>query len=133
VHRTIEIVVPPSRTDGLLEELEQLDEVISLTAIRGGSIKLLGDVLMVHALNRGADEVMSLADTARKHGQVSVSTGELTSIVDPEHHDKVSNDVDEALWEETETGLRHQSRITPNYLALMALGGAIGTTALVAE
>jgi len=125
--------VPPPRTDELIEELEQLDEVISLTAIRGGSIKPPGDVLMVHTLNRGADEVMSLADAMRKHGQVSISSAELSSIVDPEHHRKVSNDVDEALWEEVETGLRHQSRITPNYLALMALGGAIGTTALVVE
>ncbi len=133
MHRTIEIVVPPSRTDELIEELEHLDEVISLTAIRGGSIKPPGDVLMVHVLNRGADQVMSFADAMREHGQVSVSTHELTSIVDPEHHDKVSNDVDEALWEEAETGLRHQSRITPNYLALMALGGAIGATALVVE
>jgi hypothetical protein len=125
--------VPASHTNELIDDLEQLDEVIRLTAIREGSIKPPGGVLMVHTLNRGADKVMRLADTIRKHGQVSISTHELTSIVDPERHDKVSNGVDGALWEEAETGLRHQSRITPNYLALMALGGTIATTALVVE
>ena len=125
--------MPASHTNELIDDLEQLDEVIRLTAIREGSIKPPGDVLMVHTLSRGADKVMRLADTIREHGQVSISTHELTSIVDPEHHDKVSNDVDEALWEEAETGLRHQSRITPNYLALMALGGTIATIALVVE
>src|SRR5215203_6278153 len=80
---------------------------------------------MVHVLNYGADEVMRLADAGRQHGDISVSTGELTSIVDPKHERKVANDVDEALWEEVETGLRHQSRVTANYLGLMTLGGAV--------
>jgi len=48
--------------------------------------------------------------------------------VDPEHERAVAKDVDEALWEEVETRLRHQSRTTANYLLLMALGGAIAAT-----
>ena len=76
---------------------------------------------------------MSLADAARKGGQVSVSTSELSSIVDPEHERKVANDVDEALWEAAETGLRHQSQITANYVGLMVLGGAVAATGLVVE
>ena len=83
IHVTIEIVVPASHTNELIDDLEQLDEVIRLTAIREGLIKPPGGVLMVHTLNRGADKVMRLADTIREHGQVSISTHELTSIVDP--------------------------------------------------
>jgi len=133
VHITIEIVVPSSYTDELIQELKQLDEVVNLTVVREGSHKPEGDVVTVHALNRGADEVMRLADAVRNEGQVSVTTSELTSIVDPDQAREVRNDVDEAIWEEAETSLRHQSRITPNYLALMALGGAVGSTALVVE
>ena len=133
MHRTIEISSPASYTDELLGKLEDLEQVISLTVVREGSVKPPGDVLTVHVLNYGADEVMRLADAGREHGQVSISTGELTSIVDPEHERKVANDVDEALWEEVETGLRHQSRIAANYLALMALGGMVGAIGLVME
>ena len=133
VHRTIEITVPPAYTDTLIQELEQLEDVVNLSVVRGSSIKPPGDVLTVHALNRGADEVMRLADGAREQGHVSVSTGDLTSLVDPEHERKVANDIDEALWEEAETSLRHQSQITTNYLVLMALGGAIAATGFVAE
>jgi hypothetical protein len=86
------------------------------------------NVLTVHALNRGADEVLRLAERASEHGRVSVSTGELASLVDPEHEQQVAKDVDEALWEEVETRLRHQSRTTANYLLLMALGGAIAAS-----
>ena len=135
MHRTIEITVPPSCTDELISQLEQEEHVINLAVVRGASIKPPGDVLTVHALNRGADQVMRLAEGAhnKEGGDVSVSTSELSSIVDPKQERKVANDVDEALWEEAETGLRHQSRITANYLGLMALGGAVGATGLVVE
>jgi hypothetical protein len=133
VHRTIEITVPPSYTDELIQELERLEQVINLSVMRGASVKPEGDVLTVHALNEGADEVLRLADAGRKQGHVSVSTAELTSLIDPEHERKVANDIDEALWEEIETGLRHQSRTTANYLALMVLGGAVAATGFVVE
>lgn len=80
MHRTIEITVPPSYTDTLTEELEQLEHVITVSVLRGVPIKPPGDVVTVHALNRRADQVMSIADAAHKQGQVSVSTSELSSI-----------------------------------------------------
>jgi hypothetical protein len=131
MHRTIEITSPPPRTDELVEKLGRLDGVINLSVVRGASVKPEGDVVTVHALNRGADEVLRLAEAASVLGGVSVSTGELSSLVDPVHQREVAEDVDEALWEEVETGLRHQSRTTANYLILMALGGAIAATGFV--
>jgi hypothetical protein len=133
VHTEIEVIVPSSRTDELIDDLQQMDDVISLSVVREASIKPPGDVFTVHALNRGADEVLKRADAAREEGQVSVSTSELTSLIDPEHERKVANDVDEALWEEVETDLRHQGKLTTNYLGLMALGGAVAATGFAAE
>ncbi|MCA1628118.1 MAG: DUF389 domain-containing protein [Acidobacteria bacterium] len=63
---------------------------------------------------------------------MSIVTAELASIIDPQHEEAVDKDVDEAVWEEMETGLRHQGRVTANYLALMALGG-VATVGLVSE
>ena len=113
MHRTIEIAVPPSYTGELVDQLGRLDGVVSLSVVRGASIKPEGDVVSVHVLNRRADEVLRLAKIAGAHGRVSVSTGELSSLVDPGHERLVAKDVDEALWEEVEAGLRHQSRTTP--------------------
>jgi hypothetical protein len=133
MHKTIEITVPTSYTDELIHQLEQLEQVINLSVVRGASIKPEGDLLTVHVLNDGADEVLRLTDAGREQGHVSVTTAEVASIIDPEHERKVTNDVDEALWEEVETGLRHQSRTTANYLALMALGGVVAATGFVVE
>src|SRR5918911_259646 len=91
VHTEIEIIVNPSYTDELIHGLEQMEEVISLSVVRETSIKPPGDVLTVHTLNRGVDDVLRMVDAAREQGQVSVSTSELTSLIDPEHERKVAN------------------------------------------
>lgn len=133
MHRTIEVTVPPSSTPWLVEELEGLEHVIGVILLRGASVKPPGDVVVVHALNRGVDDVLKCAASAGERGSISVVTSQVASIIDPHHQDAVDRDVDEAIWEEAETGLRHQGRVTPNFLALMALGGAIATAGLIAE
>ncbi len=133
MHTEIEIIVHSSYTEELIQDLQQLEGVISLSVMREVSIKPPGDVFTVHALNREVDEILRLANSARKYGQVSVSTSELSSMIDPEHERKVANDIDEALWEEVETDLRHQGKLTTNYLGLMALGGAVAATGFAAE
>ncbi len=134
MHRTIEISLSSSGTDALLQELEEQENVIGLSLNRGASIKPEGDVVTVHVLNRGADEVFSATDRAQKSGaQVSLATSELASLVDPEHAQQVANDVDEGQWEEMEAGLRHHGRITANFLTLMFLGGCVASIALVED
>lgn len=132
MHRTIEITTASHDTEPLLRELEPLKEVTGLSVSRGASIKPRGDCITVHVLNRGADEVLK---RAREYGgeRVSIVTAELTSIIDKQHDEAVVRDVDEAIWEEMETGLRHQGRITSNYVALMAIGGVIASIGLISE
>ena len=134
MHRTLAITVPPTSTDTLSAQLAELEEVIGLTVARGASVKPAGDVLTVHVLNRGADEVLRRARAAvPERNGLSVVTAEATSFISPADHKVVDSDADEAIWEEMASGLRHQGRITVNYLALMALGGIICAVGLVAE
>lgn len=132
MHRTIQISLSSSATDQLLKELNALDGVIGLAVFSGASMKPEGDIVSVQVLNHTTDEVMRSVQRAHENGaQVSVSTAEIASLSDPQHADDVEYDVDEASWEEMETGLRHQARITANYLALMFLGGAVAAIGLV--
>ncbi len=133
MHRTIEITLPPTQTEGLVRDLNALDDVIGLTVHHRASRKPPGDVVIVHALNRGADAVLRRVAAMDSDEQVSVVTAEVASIIDPAHREAVEDDVDEAIWEEMETGLRHQGRVTPNYVALMALGGVIAAVGLVSD
>lgn len=63
----------------------------------------------------------------------SFVTAEIASLSDPSHQHAIDHDIDEAIWEELETGLRHQGRITSNYLLLMAVGGIIAAAGVLAE
>ncbi|RYX83013.1 DUF389 domain-containing protein [bacterium] len=131
MHRTIQIALSSSATDQLLQELRTLDGVIGLAVFAGASMKPEGDVISVQVLNHTTDEVMRAVERAHKNGaQVSVTTAEIASISDPENAEAVEFDVDEASWEEMETGLRHQAHITANYMALMFLGGAVAAIGL---
>lgn len=134
MHRTLEITVPPAVTTQLGAELTAIEEVIGLTVQRGGSLKPVGDVLTVHVLNTGADEVLRRVRAAVPDQQtLSIVTAEATSFISPDDHHLVQGDRDEAIWEEMESGLRHQGRITTNYLLLMGLGGIIAAVGLVSE
>ena len=136
MHRTIEVTLLPAAADTLAAALQGLQHVVGVARQRGASVQPAGcDVIVVHALNRGTDAVMrAVAEAAARHGgPLSVATAELASLSDPEHQAAIDRDVDEALWEEMETGMRHQGRITANFLALMALGGAIAAAGLVSK
>ena len=132
MHRTIEIALSPAGTEQLLAELRSNEHVLGLSIQRGASIKPPGDIVVVQTLNRGADAVMQAVAAAGKRGPVSVATAELASLTDVEHQKAIDNDVDEALWEELETGLRHQGKVTSNFLCLMSLGGVIAGAGLIA-
>ena len=134
MHRTLEITVPPVATNALCQQLTALDEVIGLTLARAASQKPPGDVLTVHVLNRGADEVLRRVRAAVPDPRaLSIVTSETASIIAPAHKEAIDDDRDEAIWEEMESGLRHQGRIGVNYMALMALGGLICAVGLVSE
>ena len=131
MYRSFVISVPSAASDELLASLERLDQVVSLSVERGASIKPPGDVITVHSLNSHASAVLRLAEEAHRHGHVSIGTADLASLIDREHAKAIIKDTDEALWEETEVGVRHQSRPTHNYLLLMAAGGAVAATGFV--
>ena len=113
--------------------LAALDEVVGVSVVRGASVKPPGDIVTVNTLNRGADAVLRIAKAANEYGPVSVVTAEVASIIDSEAQMVVQRDFDEAIWEEMVAGLRHQGRVTANYVVLMALGGVSAAVGLVSE
>lgn len=131
MHHTIELAVPTSATEELLDTLNALDGVIGLFVERGASIKPPGDMITVHALNRTVDDVLVMARRAEEHGPTAVVTSGIDSMVVTGVQRAIEDDADESPWEEFERTLRHHGRISVNYLLLMALGGAIAVAGLV--
>lgn len=134
MHRTLSITVPASATEVLCQQLSALEDIVGLSVHPGASRKPPGDVLTVHVLNRSTDEVLRRARAAVPDPTaLSIVTSEAASFIAPAEAQRIVKDKDEAIWEEMETGLRHQARVTPNYAALMALGGVLAAVGLVSE
>ena len=133
MHRTINISLPSNDSQDLCEQLATLETVVGISLFKGVSIKPPGDVITVDVLNKGADDVLKLVRDASEKYELSITTHEVASFIDPKQNNVVNNDVDEAIWEEMETGLRHQGRVTTNFIILMALGGAICAVGLISE
>lgn len=133
MHRMIEITVPPEASlkirPGLLED----PKVLSFTLLEGASEKPKGDVLQVHVLNSGADNVLRLIEKYCTDKSFSVVTSEVASISDPLNQKMINQDIDEAIWEEIETGIRHNGRLTANFLILMAIGGIIAAIGFLGD
>ena len=133
MHRTITVSVPTDCTDPLIRQFHAMSTVIGLSVGRGTSLKPTGDVLTLQVLNRGTDDVLRCVSSGCRGRPYSITTAELDSIIDPENHALIETDTDEAIWEETESGLRHNGRLTPNYIALMGVGGMIAAVGLVSD
>lgn len=110
-----------------------MPNVIGLSVDRGTSLKPAGDVLVLNVLNRGTDNVLRCVSEGCRGRSYSIATAELASLIDLDNHPRIEKDYDEAVWEEMETGLRHNGRLTPNYLALMSIGGIVAAVGLVSD
>jgi hypothetical protein len=134
MHRAIEITVHPDKTEELIHDLEAVDDVVGIAVHKGASRRPKGDIVVVQALNRAADDVLRCAEKVRDQtGAVSVVTSEVASISDPAQQERIDADTDEAIWEEIETSLRNRGQLTSNFVLLMALGGAVAATGLSAD
>jgi hypothetical protein len=133
MHKEIIISGDPATVRQMGASLRPLDDVIGLAVQVGASIKPAGDVLTVQVLNRGADEVLRLATQATREGRIDIVICSTNAFIAADRDALIGRDIDEALWEEMESGLRNHGRVSPNYLLLMMVGGMIAAVGLFLE
>src|SRR4051812_21466351 len=113
MQRTITITAPSPLVASLAEKLRGLDQVLALNVLPGAGVKPAGDVLLVHVLNRGTDDVLRLAQgVLGSEGVIVTAEAASASVLGGEQ--PPPKDVDEATWEEMESGLRQNGQVTPN-------------------
>lgn len=135
MHRRITFQGDSGAIQALARDLKPVHGLIALAYHPGCSLEPPGDVLQVEVLNCAADEVLRRAHPRVQDAgiELSVIISQSTALVDRRRMDLIESDADEALWEEMETDLRNQGRISANYVLLMALGGVIAGTGFLLE
>lgn len=133
MHRTIEASIPSTATPAVTKALLNDTNVIHLSVYENSSLKPAGDTLVIHVLNRGTDDVLKMIGEHTEGLEFSIATAEVASLTHHSKQKEINHDVDEAIWEEMETGLRHNGRMTTNYLILMFIGGVIASVGFISE
>jgi hypothetical protein len=131
--RTIQISCQPEKTDALLAEIRQLDELIGVQVYRGASVQPPGDII---AASMTTEPLHALMRTLRQHGAgqaggPTIITSEVASVVFPPLQDPIQQDSSEATWEEMDLTLGKESEATANSLLVMALAGGLAAAALM--
>lgn len=131
--RTIEISLPPERTDRLAADLETADGVVGLSVQRGASLKPRGDVLTVHATNEGLEavrRVLARHGIGGGRGCGSVMTSEPRSLLSPSDQESIDRETNETSWEEMAAMFRREANLSANYVIAMLFAGAVAAAGL---
>jgi hypothetical protein len=123
--RTLDIIVSPSRTEPLLQEIEALDGVSSVRLSQGASRRPPGDVITVLTTNAGLHPLLRLLD---RHGlgsdpAASLTLSEPSGVISVVAAEAISKDTTEIPWEEMEYSLARESNMSANALVTMAAAG----------
>jgi hypothetical protein len=131
VARTVQLTVPPTRTDTMVRDLRAL-EPTGLRLHRGASLHPPGDVIELEVTNAGLRGVMRLADVhgLGEPGGVALSTSEPLSLV-AHGYTALSREEGGTSWEELELAMSGDSTMTGDRLTVMFIAGVIAAVGIV--
>lgn len=125
--KRIAIAIPGDRSERLVEEFRRLPGLFSMSVQHNASIHPPGDVVELVVSNEALFTLLRsplLRELGRDEG-VTITTGEVSSVVAPAWLKLVSRGRTEASWEEIETALAKESNMTPNGMLVMAFAGIL--------
>jgi hypothetical protein len=131
--RRLDLSLPPELRVRIMERLQDMPGVASVTLQVGASVSPPGDALRIDATNEATLAILGLLDETGAFEQGSVTLGEPTAIVAPQHLKEIDQQGNETSWEEMGEQLRRDTNITPNFLLLMATSGAVAAFGLVSD
>ena len=128
--RVIAVTVATEKTDALLAQIRDLDDVAGLSLQRGASIDPPGDIVTIQANNDGVRAIFKVLERANVTDGGSISTSEPRSLLSPPHQNGIDTETNETVWDEMASLLRQDTNLSANFLMLMALAGAVAASGL---
>lgn len=130
--RTVEITVPSHRTDPLLRDIQQLDEIVEMRVQRGVSLDPPGDLITVSITRRSLHDLIRLLNEQglARDKSASISISEPSAIISPSSYQQIENDVSDVIWEEMEYTLLRESKMDVNGMFTMFAAGVIAAVGI---
>ncbi len=128
--RVISVTVATEKTDALIEQMQNLENVSGLALQRGASIEPPGDIVTISANNDGVRAIFKVLEKLEVTDGGSISTSEPRSLLSPPSQRDIDSETNETIWDEMASLLRQDTNLSANFLMLMALAGIVAATGL---
>ncbi|WP_410217131.1 DUF389 domain-containing protein [Paracoccus sp. (in: a-proteobacteria)] len=117
----------------LLEHVQEQEGVARILLQRGVAQRPEGDVVTIEAANQASEDILNiLSDLGLLHsGAVSISEPNATVCADAAG--TINEEGNDAIWEEIGAMMRQDTNPSFNFLALMALSGAVAVFGIVSD
>lgn len=128
--RTVEVSVPPAKAEEIIQRIQGMDGVVGLVRQRDVSLDPPGDIVTIQTSNDAVRPVVNILKDLDAHNAGSILTSAPNSIISPQHQTLLNQESNETIWDEMAFLLRLDTNPGFNFLALMALAGAIAAVGL---
>lgn len=123
--RQIEFAGSSAHCERLLQALQDKPGVARLSLQRDASLRPPGDILTVEAANQASREIVNLLSDLDLLRAGAVTISEPNATIPGGSAPAISEEGNDAIWEEVGAMMRQDTSPSFNFLALMALAGAI--------
>lgn len=130
--RSVSVLLPSSRTDALVEQLCQLDGLLTLQVLRGAGVQPTGDAVTLEVSDTCMPDLMHVLDGhgAGTDEQVSVTMSEPIGMVSASASQEIMADPASSTFEEMQFMLARESRMGSNKVMVMAAAGVVAATGI---
>ena len=124
--RSVELVLPPNKTDALLAQLQAVPGVVGVRLQRGASLVPAGDVLTLHVSNdamRPVFQLLAAHEVLARGG--AIASGELSTLLPAVGKKEVADESSETVWEEIAGTFQAQADLSLNFAMMMLFSGGV--------
>ena len=124
--RSVELVLPPDKTDALLAQLRAVPGVVGVRLQRGASLVPAGDVLTLHVSNdamRPVFRLLAAHEVLARGG--TIASGELSTLLLATGQEQVADESSETVWEEIAGTFQAQADLSLNFAVMMLCSGGV--------
>jgi hypothetical protein len=127
--RSVQLTVPPARTQELVSQIRSIPGLLSLRLQQGVCIEPPGDLLTADLTSVALGKLLKLLDEQglSNSPHFSVTTTEPTGVFSTKAAREVARDTSDASWEEMEGMIAKESNMTTNALIVMAVAGMLAS------
>lgn len=131
--RQIEFAGSPADCAQLLERFRDHRGVARISLQTGVSLVPQGDVLTIEAANQASTEIVNVLSELDLLHTGAVTISEPNATIRADAAEAINEEGNDAIWEEIGAMMRQDTNPSFNFLALMALAGAVAAFGIVSD